>query len=518
MPKSAALKKAERTAANTTVLRVLDESTPATDRPDYRDNLAVRQQADVTTVRDVSQGTRHMRECGETYLPKFAQEDSDDYDRRKKKAVLFNAVKRTCEGLTGMIFRTDPALEADVPQELAQDWENIDLTGRHAAVFLKDVTKDAIYDGHTCVHVDMPATEGQFRSARQERAAGVRPYWIHVLKEDVMSVRWEVIAGQPTLTQVVYRESATKPVGVFGQTTAERYKVLRIGSFETWEKQEGAGGKDTFVLVDFGAVSLDYIPFFFLYTNRVGFAESVPPMIDLAYENIDHWQTRNEHKESLSRARIPMPFFAGFEDDVKWGPNYSIHTPNENAKASMLESSGAALDASRQDLLDCEARMAALGLAMLVRETRSAETAEAKRLDAGQEDSQLATFARGIGDGAEACLQATADYRNLEVTGGSVVMNADFRDVELSPQMVTAIEGWVKDGKLTLETAYRWIQQGRLPDDFDPEAEAEAVQEKAAEELANAVTAMRASAPQQEPGRGPPGTAGMPPEGQQAAA
>lgn len=482
MPQSATFRKALRHAPSVLVISEGMEG----DRPDTHSDLWNRQHAAVQLVRDVYRGTRHMQSKKEVYLPKHYAEESEDYERRLKRAVLFNALSRTAQGLTGMVFRKEPVLE-DVTDVVAAHLEDVDMAGRNLPTFAYDAFLNAILDGHTLFHVEHPSTfvEGEDGEARrmrldEERAAGVRPYWINIPKDSVINVRWEMRGGKPFITLLVYVETDTEDVGEYGQNEVVQYRVLRPGSFEVWREIEQTDkGEARFELVDSGTTSLGYVPVVAAYARREGFMESCPPLEDLAFLNVSHWVNSNEHEMSLARARIPMPWFAGLEDEgIKWGPNYSIQMPM-GAQAGMLESAGSALGASKEFLGDIEARMAALGLAMLVKETRAAETAEAKSIDKAESDSALAAVALAYEDALNACLAIHYDYMG-EQPQGRVRINRDFQDQAISPQLLQTLSDMVGAGRLSMDTLWRKMKEGEvLPEDFDPDDERQRIEDEA---------------------------------------
>lgn len=476
MATTAQLRKAQRSDAGSLMIDL--EKASAADRPDYKSTLWHDQQDDVVLVRDVLAGTGHMRDKGETYLPRHKAEESSAYERRKKAAVLFNATRRTRDGLTGMIFRRDPIPSSDMPEEIAADLENIDLRGRSLPVFAQELAKNAIADGHALIHVDFPKTpDGGFRSRGEERAS-VRPYWRALQKQDLINVRWEIQAGRPTFTLAVLQEESREAQGRFGEVTRTRYRVLRPGSFEVWEHQERGDGSGVFMMVDEGDVSLDYIPLFAVYANRTGFLDSTPPLLDLAYENIGHYQVRSDHRYALSFAAVSVPFLAGVDpESIQWGPDRYVATENGDAKGSMLESSGAGLEQSREELRDIEGRMAFLGLQMLAeRGVPQGRTATAKLLDKAESDSALAATARSLEDGINEALQAHADFRGTSDVG-SVQVNTDFQAMTMDAQSIAALSTMVEKGQLPLEDLWTILQEGEiLPADFDPELARERIQ------------------------------------------
>ena len=117
-------------------------------------------------IRDTCAGTLHLRDQGSRYLPIEPAEDTRDFEIRRSRAIFFNAVERTLNGLVGMVFRKEPKLGDDVPEAIRGreatettvegQWENIDPAGAHGSVFCKEIFTDAMRDGHAAILVDMP--------------------------------------------------------------------------------------------------------------------------------------------------------------------------------------------------------------------------------------------------------------------------------------------------------------------------------------------------------------------------
>src|SRR5205085_9180254 len=82
-------------------------------------------------------GTLEMRACAREYLPQEPAEDDDSYRPRLQRAVFFNAFRRAVQAMVGMIFRKELSLGADVPADIKQHAEDIDLAGSALPVFAK---------------------------------------------------------------------------------------------------------------------------------------------------------------------------------------------------------------------------------------------------------------------------------------------------------------------------------------------------------------------------------------------
>jgi hypothetical protein len=135
-------------------------------RPDFCNAAYKAMERAWSIMRDTCAGTLHLRDRGSIYLPIEPAEDTRDFEIRRSRAIFFNAVERTLNGLVGMVFRKEPKLGDDVPEVIRGreatemtvegQWENIDLAGTHGSVFCKEVFTDAMRDGHAAILVDMP--------------------------------------------------------------------------------------------------------------------------------------------------------------------------------------------------------------------------------------------------------------------------------------------------------------------------------------------------------------------------
>ncbi len=456
----------------------------------------------VQICRDVYGGTLVMRSKGRAYLPQFPAEEDDAYRDRLNSAVLFNAFRRSVKGLVGMIFRKAPKLGDDVPAKIKDDAENIDNAGRHLTLFLRDAEEAAMTDGHCHILVDYPVVEvGRFQNKAAERAAKLRPYWVLIEKSAVLRAWTKTIDGEVVLVHFAYTETTLEPDGDFGEKEVERVRQYTLQDdgvqLDTWVK-----AKEEWVPeVEARELPIARIPVTTVYTNRTGYMTSEPPLLDLALENILHYQTRSDRQNVLHVASVPLPVLIGVdqEADVVWGPGRALKLP-QGGDAKYVEPAGSALKHSRDELQDIEQRMAVLGLSMLARESRAAETAEARRIDKSETDSQLGAIAWGLQDAAEEALGFHAEWTD-EADGGSLEVNRDFGELAMDPQMVKVLREMVGANELSLDTLWDILERGEiLPDTFDPEVEHERLSGGDIETIRRMVEAMKAREKVEEEG------------------
>jgi uncharacterized protein DUF4055 len=450
---------------------------------------------------DVLAGTLHLREgdSKSAYLPPEPAEKSAHYGYRRDRAIFFNATDRTLNGLVGMVFRNDPKLSETVPEAIrgrkaAGDqsaveghWENIDNAGAHGAVFCKEVFTSALRDGHAAILVDMPPpvqrVDGLKPTKTDEVEAGHRPYWVSYKADQIINWRTKVVNGQTKVDLIVFKECSQEPDGEYGEKEVVRYRVLRPGSWELYREIKGQNNEIEAVLDPDnpgGPTSLSEIPVAIVYGRKEGILKSRPPLLDLALINIAHYQKYSDFSIYLHVSSRPILWFRNRDTNkqIEVISAYSAVDVGENGQVDFAETTGAALAAASQDIKDIEERMSILGLSLLVRRTGAQTTATEERNDQIEESSDLETAARSMRDAVELALKFHAQYLdNGATTGGNVELGASLDELTLTPEELNAYSNMVAAHQLSLETLWsQMAKAGKLPSDFDPKKEREAVE------------------------------------------
>jgi hypothetical protein len=415
-------------------------------------------------------GTLDMRTAGRSYLKQWPQEDDADYLVRLEASVLYNAYRKAVNGLTGRVFAKPIQLGDDVPADIVEFLENIDLTGRGLQPFARDVFKDGFY-GLSHILIDAPSKAPE--TLEEERSSGFRPYWIHVKAHDLIGWRAKIVNGVYKLTQVRIRESYLKEAGIYAEVPIDRIRLLEPGRFEIWD----AVGKDNaYMKIEEGLTGIDYIPLVTYYANRTGHMLAEPPLEDMAHLNVKHWQISSDSDNTLHVASVPLLHFAGFPQDFadtegEASVSNAFVGPVDS-KVSYVEHGGEAIGASKTRLDELKEEMDILSMQMLIQKSGS-QTATAKAIDTAEANSELESMALNLQDALEQALMITADRMGKgEDAGGSVAVSTDFG---ISIQESVDYEALLKTRALgDLTRATLWKEQkrrGLLADDFDPVAE-----------------------------------------------
>lgn len=408
------------------------------------------------------QGTYGIRKGHRKYLPQEPRELDEAYDNRLMRSTLAPFYVRLERMLAGMLTRKPVRLE-DVSDVITEQLFDVDLQGNDLNVWTYETARKCIRYGHVGVLVDAP-----------KAGENGRPYWTQYTPRDILGWRSEIKDGEQQLTQLRLMETIAVPDGLYGEKQVQQVRVLTPGAFEIHQKDK----KGDFVLVDEGNTSLSEIPFAIAYSNRVGVLESRPPLADIAELNLKAYQVQSDLDNQLHISAVPMLAIFGFPqsaEEISAGPGEAMALP-EGASAQYIEPSGNSYSAQFQRLDQIASQINELGLAAVLGQKLSAETAEAKRIDRSQGDSTMMVIAQQMQDMIDNCLRFHAQYMQQPQAGSSFV-NRDFLSTRLEPQEIQSLLQLYTAGTITQETLLNQLSAGEvLGDDFNVEEELDATQ------------------------------------------
>ena len=360
-----------------------------------------------------------------------------------------------------MLTRKPVRLE-DVSDVVTEQLFDVDLQGNDLNVWTYETARKCIRYGHVGVLVDAP-----------KAGENGRPYWTQYTPRDILGWRSEIKDGKQQLTQLRLMEEITVPDGLYGEKQVQQVRVLTPGAFEIYQKDK----KGDFVLVDEGTTSLSEIPFAVAYSNRVGVLESRPPLADIAELNLKAYQVQSDLDNQLHISAVPMLAIYGFPqsaEEISAGPGEAmaclkLHAANTSNRRQQLRRAVPRLDQIASQINE-------LGLAAVLGQKLSAETAEAKRIDRSQGDSTMMVIAQQMQDLIDNCLGFHAQYMQQSQAGSSFI-NRDFLTTRLEPQEIQSLLQLYTAGTITQETLLNQLSAGEvLGDEFDVEEEIEATQ------------------------------------------
>lgn len=354
-------------------------------------------------------GTSAMRKAGPRFLPQFPKEPDDAYKIRLGAAVLFPAFTHTASVMAAKPFARPVKIE-NLPAPIADLLEDVDRAGADFVPYLAMLFEEAMAFGLVGVLVDHPVTP-DIKTLAEAEQAGARPYFAKYQAASILG--WRVDGGELTLLRLM--ETVTEPDGPFGETVVQQIRVLRPGAWETYRKRrDERTGVEGWALHASGVTSIRRIPFVFFYGLRKGYGVGLPPLLELAHMNVEHWQSSSEQQNILHVARVPILFASGFTegDDLTVGANSVVRAYGEQADLRYVEHSGSAIGAGRQALIDLEDRMRQAGAELLIQRP-AVTTATQFKGDAEGVRCLLQKIAEAFEESAEQALALMGEWLNL---------------------------------------------------------------------------------------------------------
>lgn len=451
---------------------------------------------------DLYGGTPSMRTAGETYLPKFSKESTDDYKSRLDRTFLFPGFRRSVKALTGFPF--SKAIEREGQSSKIDEFlSDVDLQDNPVDVWSQSVFEHALREGHTHILVDMPSVEGS-PTNREIRDRGIRPYLKHLTPDQVIGWKYGMIRSLPVLTQLRIREivKRDKQGNAYEQEFWERIRVYDLTesgvavsvyqapasmpifnepamsstSVQFSAAQSSAGttrGGTGFAweLIE-GPVMLrgvNFIPIHTFYTNRTSFLMSKPPLIDLAYANIEHWQSTSDQNNLLHFARVPRMAFYGWDSEtpINFDSSIGIKNSDVQAKAEWIELDGKSIEEGRNSIKDIEERMAVEGVRLLKRETPSRTATEATQ-NRIENMSELGTYAMSFSSILQKAVRTMALFageKDPGVSAGTFSVYSDFGLQLASSTELTVLMQSRIAGEITHRTFLKELRRREVLDD-----------------------------------------------------
>ena len=405
-------------------------------------------------MKAVTNGTEYLRDNSEAFLPLEPREDYDAYLSRVNRAVFSPYTQRLVRAATGLILRKPITVIGD-PYWTDVFVKDVDGCGSDLDEYARRLLICALTYGHSNTLVDFPAPTGA-RSLAEERDQNRRPYWIEVDPANIYGWRLDREVNYGKLIQVRIAEQAVVPDGDFGEKVFDQIRVIEPGQYKIFRKKETtkdmytqdesfAGNFDSpanekdYELVESGEFSLGEIPLVTVYAGKTDTMTSKPPLLDIAYLNLAHFQRQADLIHSLHVASQPLLIMEGWDDqtkDMAISVNYAMATQPGN-KVYYVEPAASAFEAQAAEIQELQLQMATLGISTLSQQKFVAESADARRLDRVDTNSMLSMVSLDLEQKMQKAFNLSADYLGLEPP--EVKISRDFDIERLIGQDITAL-------------------------------------------------------------------------------
>lgn len=420
-------------------------------------------------------GTTSMRAAGKAFLKRWPNEEEASYESRLETATLFPSFSRTVSVMASKPFSKPLQLGQDVPPQIVEWSEDIDRQGNNLHNFAFGLLSETLGYGLCGVLVDYPKANGVTTLA-DEKAAGLRPYFVHIKHDQLLGWKSEIRNGARVLTQLRISEEAEIPDGDWGTKEVNRVRVLEPGKWALYEEQE-AKGKREFVLVDEGVTTLKAIPFVPFYGVKRGYMDGRSPLIEIAHLNVKHWQKQSDTDTIGHVVCVPVLVCEGVDDtfELSIGASTALKTP-QGSKVYFVEHEGKGTDFALSLLDRLEGQMIQTGADLLIQRPNGQRTATESNNDAEANRSDLQRIAEGVADGIDQCLQFMADWVNLP-SGGHVTMFSDYGAGNLSDASAQLVLSMQQGSLITKPTFLKEMQRRNiLSPDLVPDDELSALE------------------------------------------
>lgn len=435
---------------------------------------------------DLMGGTPKMRDAGDKWLPKENKEGPQSYKSRLNGSFLYPMFGDTVSKIAGRPFSQPVTI---TPEKLS-DWlqsivDDVDHSNKSLTQLCGELLEDAIAYGKTHLLVDYPSVPA-LSNLEEERKLGARATFVHVKARQLIS--WETKMSNMGVTELVSVRIAECRVEKQGKFLDQEVKYIRVYTSTTWElwkEQDGKNpGEKDWVKHSGGTHSFGQVPLVTFYTNRTGFMTAEPPLMALAWLNIEHWQSSSGQRHILKFARAGTFFGAGFKDgelpnEVEVGPNRIITSANADAKLTVVEHTGASIEAGERDLRRIQDEGEVLGVQPLVDKAAN-QTASGKDIDDSNSKTTLQTWVQKLEDDVMQAFKFAATWHGQVLPADfKVDIFDDFAGISKGGENIDRLIAARGQGDISRETLLDQMRlNGTLPEDFDVKAEISRIEQE----------------------------------------
>ena len=445
-------------------------------------------------VEVAKQGQAAVKAGREDYLPRpnpsdQSKEADDRYENYLARAVYYNAVGRTIQGLVGAVFKDTPDIQ--VPPDLEYVQSDIDGAGISIYQQSQGVLEDILTAGRCALMVDMPATEGATTRA-QQAAQGILARCNVYKADNVINWRTERIGGRVMLTLVVlYEVTETQTEDGFGYEKEPQYRalLLRNGQYmvQVWRKTEAGNWalSEEYTPVDGAGRPWREIPFTFVGSVNNDAHVDPLPMFDMAVINLAHYRNSADYEDSVFFCGQVQPWMSGLDESwvdmlekkgIVVGSRQILPLPQggqfgyEQAQPNTLV---------KEAMDQKEAQMIALG-ARLIERGQAVKTATEAQGENEAEHSVLSLAAQNVSEAYMKALQWMGAFIN--VSGDTVYMlSQEYGFERMSAQERAQLMAEWQSGLIAKKDARAALRKSNV---IDPERTDEEIDEEIGSETA----------------------------------
>lgn len=418
-------------------------------------------------VGDCVDGERAVKKQREKYLPHPGDDgQNNEQDRKRysaylKRAPFINATGRTLTGLTGIAF--NKPVKIQLSGKLAVIESDSDGEGQPLTQLIRDALSQNLQRGRAGILADY--TSG----GTQTVATAGRPVIRLFTAKQI--INWRVTNNKTSLVVIHYQEPVDDP-DAFELIMQDFWLELRLinglAMSRKWrESDEGIQANEWVELKDAGGKRLEELPWAWIGAVNNDHTPDAPPLADIAYTNIKHYQAEADIAEIAHTVGQPTIAISGLDGTwiknhlsggVMTGSRHGILLPEKGA-VSMVQAEDRNLPLTVAERR--EKQMAMLG-AKLVERNTSARTATQASDEAQTDNSVLSLCAGNVEQAVNRALAFAVAFAGSG--DGQIELNKRYELSQLDSASLTAMMAMVQSGQMRLIDFIRYQQSIGLID------------------------------------------------------
>lgn len=436
-------------------------------------------------IRDVLSGEDAVKKAKEAYLPRpdptdRSKENRERYEAYLRRAVFYNATRRTLKAMVGQVYMYQPQVKAPPIMDMVVS----NATGEGVSIQLaaKRALEYTLAFSRAGVFVDYPSTEDDAPTSLADIESGrIRPTINIVHPQNIINWRTTPMGAEEIISLVVITEDFASMDDGFEITLQEQWRVLGLDSEgnyyqEVWRKVDDPryikSQRPEYYLYeltyprDFNGRPLRFIPFQFIGSENNDSRPDNPNFYDLASVNIAHYRNSADYEESVFIAGQPTLVISGIDEQWRKDNEGTARVGSVGGIGIPKEGDAKFIQAQPNNLVKAamehkERQMVALG-ARLIEEKKVQRTATEASLDNIGLSSTLASTARNVSEAIDWALKRAAEFIGVAESDVSFTLNTHFESYKLnSDERRQLLEEW-KSGLLTFEEAREALRKSGL--------------------------------------------------------
>lgn len=442
-------------------------------------------------LRTVMGGTTAMRAAGSRFLPQYESETPAAFAARLARAVLTNHFEDAVKNVSAMPF-SKPLSYESVGPDLEELLDDVDLKGNALHVFAAELFEDAVVAGLSYVFVDYPTgvttPDGRKPTLKDVKDAGVRPYWIGIEAENMLACHYGIRNGILQIVNArILEETTEEPLpGVFTETVTRRVRELYFNeaglpAWVLYRQSVNDKGEAIWIIEATGVFSISRLPLVPLVVGRKRRDGTVKPLfLDLAYKQVEHFQSASDQRNILTASRFPILACAGAkpvlpkdqsETKFAFGPYSLLYTEDAQGKWYWVEVTGNSLAAGQKDLEVLTDELRLMGLQPVVADTGSV-TATARGIDEARQQSSVQKAALNLEDALNQAIAITEEWLGRADSAAACMVNRDFGLSLNAAAEVAELLKMRQSGEISRDTFWNEMRRRDvLGPQFDPDRE-----------------------------------------------